>query len=896
MDKQTLRYTYLEYFRNQIAHNHLIDVNVLFNMAQNAEIAKIVIDELVEEGLIEGIEYTKSSDNSLAFISNEPIKLTKKGYNELSLKQIEAEQEAEIGKFKAQITGGFYEFNSPKMKELIEQKKQIIKKNDELKKESKDDVRKLSTQEKYHLIKKEILVFFYELSLDPCLLFDDNGKPYTLYKIRGKLNEIVLKYFKTSSKHLEYLLNQCLYKENLIKYRFGNEYVKNNEEIGIKNFIMDKGIRYLEEEYSFCPNKTLGELTEKEYISTYGDIVPRIYTTLSKLTEGPAKLSRQLEKHYKLFDNIQKYAGLNSNALKLAQQWENPPSLKAAREVAGIYSNIVSKIPYLNATAGIQNTIPIVAQKADNVFSRNQNINDEEIDKDNRERNSKNNKFYTFEGILGQNCGEVIDVTGADEKRLQIKGFKVENGIKVLRGYVKSSVLAEFSQPDNNYQRSKNDKHLNSLINFMESIKTSAKYLPEITLVARGYKKLEKVSLSGKLTDSQQGELDNLDYWKLTVNQNQLFRIDGNHRLEATKNSSYYVPFSIIIWNNNPDNKDDEAFLFYFLNSKAKKLTTEENIKGLVNAKTWNNTELSQANSLLPYIRYFKDNFEDHQLFKKEYYKNSIGEENAKIQILNVLEIILREEQNINEAIDKLSFDEIKFGEYITETQQILSQKDRFKYLRDKFRCFPQFVFYSLYKNNGDTEKTINFISQTNKWAKYYKHDSNSFIYADKMYNNASKQLNKKINIFVAMPYYDDNIIAQFNTTMSSIIHELKQENEILEEKLNLYPIMTYKAESTDILAHMNNQIGECDIFIADISNHGKHKVNPNVMFELGRVYDNKKFLLIRNKDNKVSNSAFDIQHIDYIPIDYGMGFDSSMKEKLKPRILNIIKGIIGFC
>ena len=79
MDKQTLRYTYLEYFRNQIVNDQFIDVNVLLNMAQNSHIAKLVLDELVQEGFIEGIEYIESSDNSLAFISNEPIKLTEKG-------------------------------------------------------------------------------------------------------------------------------------------------------------------------------------------------------------------------------------------------------------------------------------------------------------------------------------------------------------------------------------------------------------------------------------------------------------------------------------------------------------------------------------------------------------------------------------------------------------------------------------------------------------------------------------------------------------------------------------------------------------------------------------------------------------------------------------------------
>ncbi|MDD3237330.1 MAG: hypothetical protein PHV37_04460 [Candidatus Gastranaerophilales bacterium] len=107
---------------------------------------------------------------------------------------------------------------------------------------------------------------------------------------------------------------------------------------------------------------------------------------------------------------------------------------------------------------------------------------------------------------------------------------------------------------------------------------------------------------------------------------------------------------------------------------------------------------------------------------------------------------------------------------------------------------------------------------------------------------------------------------------------------------------MTYKAESTDILSNMDKQINECDIFIADISEHRKLNVNPNVMFELGRAFGKSKVLLIKNKDNSLDKTPFDIKHFDIIQIDYGMGFDESMKTNLKPRILEITKKLIGFC
>ena len=515
--------------------------------------------------------------------------------------------------------------------------------------------------------------------------------------------------------------------------------------------------------------------------------------------------------------------------------------------------------------------------------------NEENIDKEKKDKKqSKKNGAIKFIGILGENCGEVIKATEADEIRIFEKGFKVKDGIKVLRGFAKSSDLATYSKKDENYQRSSNDEHLKEIEHFIEKIRTSAKYLPEVTLVARGDKNLKRVKISGKLTTTQQGEIDNLEYYELTVfEDNLLYRIDGNHRLEALKDKNYYIPFSIIIWNNESVSVDDEAFLFYFLNSKAKPLTTEENLKGLVNSTTWESHELKEANFLLPYLKYFRDDFENNPLFNKEHYKDSDGLENPKIQILKILDIILKEDGRDN------FFDFEVFKNYISETNEILSQRDRFKYLRKKFLCFPQFVFYTLHKKKGSFEETVKFLDETNSWAECYKHDENSIIYPNKIYNNAYKQLDKKINIFVAMPFYNESIVKQFNKTMKELICEIMNENSIFADKLNLFDIMTYKAESTDILGSMDYQINKCDIFIADISNHNKAKANPNVMFELGRVFDKKNFILIRNKKNKIKDSAFDIRHYDFIDIDFEANFDISMKENLKPRILQIAKNIL---
>lgn len=852
MDIKTLRFTYLNYFKNQLDKNEPIDTKVLMGMAQNINSAAEVIKGLKNEGLIEGISIVENDPNHVLMQSNHEVKLTEKGIKYLESKDNNTD------KAKENLT--YEQFMSNEV----------------------ERINKLSSDDKKSEIQNKILLEYYRIN-NGFPMYDDNIIIES--ELKQTIKSIVKQYYPSTPQIVAKQLTKELCTQGYSSYI----YSKNEDnKIHIEDLLTTKGKERIDKVYGKSLNKTLGELSIEEFYNLYGK-PPILNLANIKISPIFKELNQKINSLY------------GSNLKKIQQVLNNYP-LKDNQQIKELQNYIqhINNAPLAKEYYNIQKQIGNIQQSPE--LQKNQKSLSELIKEPPSNlykeltKNSKSNKeleseTYTFEGILGQNCGEVVTPTSEDEKRIQEKGFKVENGIKVLRGFANSAILAFASNKDENYQREENIEHLNAIEKFVENMRASAKYLPEVTLIARGYEKLERINLSGTLSKTQKGELDNLEYYKLTVSADKLYRIDGNHRLEALKKDNYYIPFSIIIWKDTDINLDDEAFLFYFLNSKAKKLTTEENIKGLVNAKNWTDNELETANVVLPYIKYFKDKFEEHTLFNREYYRNSHGVENVKTQILNVLELINKETGK-----DILPFNKKTFGDYIGKLQEILSQRDRFKYLREHFKCFPQFVFYTLYKYDGNIEDSISFINAVNKWAEYYKHDYNSFIQPNKMFYNASKQLDRKINIFVAMPYYDETIVAQFNKTLRSIVEELKQEDELLKDKLNLYPIMTYKAESTDILANMDKQISECDIFIADISNHGKSKVNPNVMFELGRVYDKKKFLLIRNKDNKVTNSAFDIQHIDYIPIDYGMGFDTSMKENLKPRIMNIIKNIIGFC
>lgn len=86
MDIKTLRFTYLNYFKNQLDKNEPIDTKVLMDMAQNINSAAEVIKELKNEGLIEGISIIENDPNHVLIQSNHEVKLTEKGIKYLESK------------------------------------------------------------------------------------------------------------------------------------------------------------------------------------------------------------------------------------------------------------------------------------------------------------------------------------------------------------------------------------------------------------------------------------------------------------------------------------------------------------------------------------------------------------------------------------------------------------------------------------------------------------------------------------------------------------------------------------------------------------------------------------------------------------------------------------------
>ena len=598
MNKQDLRYAYLNYFRNQYAHNEFIESKTLIEMAPNGKIANEVIRELVAEELIEGIDFVDGDEKGLSLVTDEVVKLTEKGKNEIS-KMNFAQRLAEDTKKEEQ--------NEKLIQTLIERERERIS--------------KLSDTAKEEEIKIKILEYFQFLNSE---INKYENKQISDKELKEKIKKIITHYFSSNQLSYAKLITKNLFLEDYITYFIKN--AKSADFVDISKLLTLKGKTFLK------------DLQKQE--------------------------KAEIDKYYKEHNIKPIIDNLPIGTIKVYQSIANPDLIAAMNQLPAIYSSInnFGLSSTINQLTQVQSTLntPYVNNVLNNLKSPATEAAIKSAQKGLSEiLNSPPSGLYakliekpeekletfTFEGILGQNCGNYIkiDNKNADDRLPERivnektgKHFIVKNGIKVLRGFAKASDLYNASEPDKkNYQRNEDPQHLQEIKTFISEINPSGKYLPELTFVARGGYELIRPEWGYNLKTTSLGRFKNLDYYQLNLNGTKLYRIDGNHRLEALKklsdeNKEYYIPFAIILMGKQiifddtdeiessigleysgnyglVDDKDEkkitdmEAFLFYFLNAKAKRLTTEENLKGLVNSTTWENHELLVAHNPYSY-------------------------------------------------------------------------------------------------------------------------------------------------------------------------------------------------------------------------------------------------------------------------------------------------------
>lgn len=467
---------------------------------------------------------------------------------------------------------------------------------------------------------------------------------------------------------------------------------------------------------------------------------------------------------------------------------------------------------------------------------------------------------YQFYGLLGNNCGIVTPYTGT-LKRLKEIGFSVENGIPTLRGYAKISDLAAASVPQyERYQRQLKEDHVNDIANFLDNCKDEAKFLPEVVLSINNPQTATLKHYDHKgftsISETAKGAIKNIGYYILEVGDENLTRVDGNHRLEAGKDKDYYIPFSIVLWNINTedldnivladsesDNSESESFLFYILNNTARRLEAEENFKGLVKSEKWKKEELLLINKYLPLLKYYYEKYEGNPLISKEYFNSPLS------QICEILEEINSED-----------IEEKQFDIMLIDSFKILGQSDSFNYIKAEFEnIFFQLAFYSRYKS-VDFSEACKIMSLIDKWLEKYKYTGAVFTKASKIFDVAYKHISVSPKyIFMAMQYKSEQIVSDYNGALQRAVTTLNNMGSNVE--LIAYPIMTGEGKSVNITADIYDKIENCSVFLADTT-----EANPNVMYELGIAYNKKKpIIMVREKGKKIKVPSDIISEYYYV-------------------------------
>ena len=190
-------------------------------------------------------------------------------------------------------------------------------------------------------------------------------------------------------------------------------------------------------------------------------------------------------------------------------------------------------------------------------------------------------------------------------------------GFACIRGYAPMGELARISHADLDYQRDLIKTHRETVIRFLKNRKNL--FFPEVILsclLSYDFSKARAVSGLQPLVDvlSGKGFKSNIDGMTvgvkrlpfkgtsdsraetalqiatlnvpdelLATGQSPLFRIDGNHRLSAADTESQFkdivTPYCVILFGDDLEDKRNSKTIFHNINSKSIPLTSEENLK-----------------------------------------------------------------------------------------------------------------------------------------------------------------------------------------------------------------------------------------------------------------------------------------------------------------------------
>ena len=468
-------------------------------------------------------------------------------------------------------------------------------------------------------------------------------------------------------------------------------------------------------------------------------------------------------------------------------------------------------------------------------------------------------------------------------------------GFICIRGFAKLSDLAKISIPNDQYQRDLVKKHKEDLEKYLDARENV--FFPEVIMsytlneirdniviagtaemlgASDSKNKIIKIKQFNKsyasAIDRRQKELVRIVTLEIDDLQGTgLFhRIDGNHRLSAAESVdadkvNIQAPFCLILLNENDADAKQQSVIFHNINSKGLALTSEENLKAILDNNKFSDEELThnfgwtylKAKKLVPEI-------------DKDYLSalNHVFGTRLRTVLLQGLEFLLLHGL-ITEAT---SIKPIK--QKLTVINDVFKQEPRLQACQEK-GLLVAFLYYAFKDESNELVITTAFKA----WVLRNHIDEIKDIDAASIVDVFNRVHASQIKIFMAMPYYSDEGVDAYNKALSQSVNAIKQKNPHLN--LMHHPIMRTRSPTNDIITDILNKIKNCDIFIADITNN-----NANVLYEYGFARGQSKQCILLKK--KSAEQAVKSDYSNDLRFEFNGDYD--LESNLKTQIEHVLK------
>lgn len=448
----------------------------------------------------------------------------------------------------------------------------------------------------------------------------------------------------------------------------------------------------------------------------------------------------------------------------------------------------------------------------------------------------------------------------------------VFRGITIFRGYATLRTLAKLSA-STSYQRDRDIDRIKSIKEYIEN--SSYVFFPELILGwqldnLEAIRKIKEEENTSSITLNNGIKIKKAKFrFKalaageepktkvVTIEIPDTFaevifnRIDGNHRLSVVdiikeETGTYddqicnqIVPFCLIIQNESDEAAKYESAYFFLINSKAKALTTEENLKAIFKSDHFTNNEKKELLSI------------DNDIVVEAIGKCAEELSKRNLRVIN---------ETFKGCVYSLSYDICREIEH-PDVDAIISACSYIndEYYLDTIPNYTSSYVFALIKVRAVYR---NQYEHFKRWCNAHHLEDKDGISPKTIWSMFDTMINAELKVFIAMPYFkkadntpDEDLMNDYRDIYKRCFESITKETG---KPIHMFPIMNDEGLSEDMIDNIMDEIERCNIFIADITEN-----NPNVLYELGRAQALKNHCIVVKSDREKAVSS-DIRNIRY--------------------------------